>query len=59
MPTFGNMLDSYVRLYSQCWKTKTTPNNWKRVKIILLFKEGDKNNPQNYRGITLLICTRI
>ncbi len=32
------------------------PQEWARGEIIPIFKKGDLNDPQNYRGITLLSC---
>lgn len=47
----------YIRrlyVYNKCWKFKEIPDDWRRAKVISLFKKGDRNNPQNYRGISLL-----
>jgi hypothetical protein len=36
------------------WREESIPKDWTRGLIIPIFKKGDKRNPLNYRGITLL-----
>ena len=43
-----------VKLFNQIYDTGTFPQEWGKSIIIPLFKSGDKNNPGNYRGISLL-----
>jgi len=36
------------------WHEETVPKQWREGLIVNLFKKGDKEDPGNYRGITLL-----
>ena len=42
------LLDSVV------WHEETVPRQWREGLILNLFKKGDREDPGNYRGITLL-----
>ena len=41
-------------LCNHVWLTEACPEQWGQGAICLLFKDGDKRDPLNYRGITLL-----
>ncbi|CAB1105339.1 unnamed protein product [Ectocarpus sp. CCAP 1310/34] len=41
-------------LYNRVWKNEYTPSRWREGVAVNLFKKGDKTDPGNYRGITLL-----
>ena len=41
-------------LILQIWETKTPPNDFCDATIITIFKKGDRENCNNYRGISLL-----
>jgi hypothetical protein len=41
-------------LCNHMWLTEGCPEDWGRGMISLLFKDGDKRDPLDYRGITLL-----
>ena len=36
------------------WYMEIVPRQWREELIINLFKKGDREDPGNYRGITLL-----
>ena len=36
------------------WREELVPPKWREGLIVNLFKKGDKEDPGNYRGITLL-----
>ena len=36
------------------WREELVPRQWREGLIVSLFKKGDKEDPGNYRGITLL-----
>ena len=36
------------------WREETVPKQWREGLIVILFKKGDREDPGNYRGITLL-----
>ena len=42
------------KLYALIWKEECVPMKWREGLIVSLFKKGDKEDPGNYRGITLL-----
>ena len=44
-------------LFNLSLSSGTFPSRWKSATVILVYKnEGDKNNPSNYRPISLLSC---
>jgi hypothetical protein len=43
-----------VKLFNRLFETGVFPKEWSQSVIIPLFKKGDANNPENYRGISLL-----
>ena len=42
------------QLFSIIWQEETVPRQWREGLIVNLFKKGDREDPGNYRGITLL-----
>ena len=38
----------------QVWEKETLPDDWTRGIIFPIYKDGDKRDPLNYRGITVL-----
>ena len=48
------LLVPLYQLLLQCWKEKAVPQEMRDVKIITLFKKGDRSDCNNYRGISLL-----
>ena len=42
------------QLFSVVWHEETVPRQWGEGLIVNLFKKGDREDPGNYRGITLL-----
>ena len=48
------MLDLLRQLFSVIWREEMGPPQWREGLIVNLFKKGDKEDPGNYRGITLL-----
>ena len=45
-----------LKLFNFIFNTGFFPKEWAIGQIIPIHKKGDKNNLQNYRGITLLSC---
>jgi len=37
-----------------CWIYGDIPEEWRTAIVISIYKKGDRNNPDNYRGISLL-----
>ena len=48
------MIDLLQQLFAVVWREEYVPPQWKEGLIVNLFKKGDKEDPGNYRGITLL-----
>ena len=47
------MVNLLHQLFKNVWHENTVPKQWRVGLIVILFK-GDKKDPGNYRGITLL-----
>ena len=47
-------MDLLQQLFGVVWQEECVPLQWRECLIVNLFKKGDKENPGNYRGITLL-----
>ena len=43
-------------LFNAVWKTKHAPDVWKGTFVSPLFKQGEKDDPANYRPIALMSC---
>ena len=48
------MVKMLSKLYALIWKEECVPMKCREGLIVSLFKKGDKEDPGNYRGITLL-----
>ena len=46
----------YLKIFNLIFSTGLFPDTWSQSLIIPIHKKGDKMNPDNYRGITLLSC---
>ena len=49
-----NIIKAIHRLCERVWEEETLPTDWTRGMIFPIYKDGDKKDPLNYRGITLL-----
>jgi Reverse transcriptase (RNA-dependent DNA polymerase)/Endonuclease-reverse transcriptase len=43
-----------VNLYNNTLHTEQVPTQWSEIETVTLFKKGDRSQPANYRGISLL-----
>ena len=50
----SGMIDLLQQLFAVVWREEFVPPQWREGLIVNLFKKGDKGDPGNYRGITLL-----
>jgi hypothetical protein len=41
-------------LFQKVWKEGTIPDDWSKGIVVPIFKKGDRRDPFNYRGISLL-----
>ena len=48
------MLHLLHKLFEVVWHEELVPPKWREGLIVKLFRKGDKEDPGNYRGITLL-----
>ena len=48
------MVELLQQLFTVIWREKFVPPQWREGLIVNLFKKGDKEDPGNYRGVTLL-----
>jgi len=54
----SNEIDS--DLYLLCAKVSCIPDEWRNAVITPTFRKGDRREPQNYRGISILnTCYKI
>ena len=50
------LIPIYLKIFNLIFSTGLFPDTWSQGLIIRIHKKGDKMNPDNYRGITLLSC---
>ena len=48
------MCEMLLALFNLVWNSEYGPSYWREGLIVSLFKKGDREDPGNYRGITLL-----
>ena len=48
------MVDLLEQVFSVIWQEEIVPRQWRDGVIVNIFKKGDREDPGNYRGITLL-----
>lgn len=55
--TANILMDRYVELFNNVLTSGVIPSEWTKGYIVPLYKnKGEKNDPNNYRGITILSC---
>jgi hypothetical protein len=47
-------LHKFLKYLNVCWNYGDIPEEWRKAIVIPIHKKGDRNNPDNYRGISLL-----
>lgn len=55
----GHMIAGVLTyLFKLCWQWSSTPTVWRQATVFPIHKKGDKNNPANYRPISLTSVMR-
>ena len=49
-----SFLHKFLNFLNVCWIYGDIPEEWRAAVVIPIHKKGDRNNPDNYRGISLL-----
>ena len=49
-----SFLHKFLNFLNICWIYGDIPEEWRTAIVIPIHKKGDRNNPDNYRGISLL-----
>jgi len=49
-----SFLHTFFNFLNVCWIYGDIPEEWRSTIVIPIHKKGDRNNPDNYRGISLL-----
>ena len=52
-PTMSNIL---LKFFNHLLEEEVHPDDWARSVVVNLYKEGDRTDPGNYRGISLISC---
>lgn len=47
-------IDRMVDLFNRILREERTPTEWSSARLCLIYKKGDRHDPSNYRGISLL-----
>ena len=50
------IINSYMKIFNVILKTGIYPKSWKESFTIPIYKSGDKNEPKNYKGVSLMNC---
>jgi hypothetical protein len=50
------MINTYMKIFNVILKTGIYPKSWKESFTIHIYKSGDNNDPNNYRGVSLINC---
>ena len=44
----------YTKRFNEIFRTGIYPSSWKQGYIIPIYNNGDRSNPNKYRGITII-----
>ena len=51
------IIDVLTKLFNKIMKSGKVPSSWKESNLVLIHKKGPKDDPQNFRPISLLNST--
>ena len=40
-------------IFERCWRTGEVPEDWRKANVTPIFKKGKKEDPRNYRPVSL------
>ncbi|CAG7729138.1 unnamed protein product [Allacma fusca] len=49
-----NLLESHLVIYNNVFVSGQSPTEWSELDIVMIFKKGDREMAENYRGIALI-----
>jgi len=55
LPTCGKLY--LLSVYNDLWRSEKVPDDWGKSTTVMLHKKGAKDNPLNFRPISLLNCS--
>ena len=48
-----SIVHALLQIMQTVWRTKSTPEDWRKMYMVILAKDGDLTLPENFRGISM------